>query len=77
MTGEEHVLKGNLAETWDLGKSLSKSRTLSCSFSLLPVLCLEIASDVSPQLPPPVLRALPQTASAGEVVVVVVVVRQL
>lgn len=70
MTGEERVLKGNLAETWDVGKGVPKSGALSCSFSLLPVLCLEIASDVSSQLPPPVLRAPPQTASAGEVVVV-------
>lgn len=70
MTGEECVIKGNLAETWDLGKSVSKSGAVSCSLSLLPVLCSEIASDVSSQLPPPVLRAPPQTASAAEVVVV-------
>lgn len=70
MTGEEHVLRGNLAETWDLGRSLSKSGTLSCSFSHLQVLCSEIPSNVTSQLPPLVLRAPPQTASAGDDVVV-------
>lgn len=63
--------KGNLAETWHLGRSLSESGALSCSFSLLPVLCSKITSDVSSQLPPPVLRAPPQAASAGELVVAV------